>query len=296
MQRRDCLRALALLALSTAMPGLATAGQEAAMHRVRDLRRDTWLTSDALLAELVCAPAVIVGERHDNPHHHRLERWLITQLAARGGLGGVVLEMLDREQQALFEGVPGVLLAGLPEPELRGLLDWQQGWDWAAYGPLVRQALQLGVPLRGGNLPREAIHSLVMANQAPSLPERVARAQRQAIVEGHCGLLPETMLEGMLAAQVARDHAMAAALALLPATAVLVCGSAHARRDIGVALHAKSAPLSLGLVELAPGQDWPSALPESVDEGPPFDLVWFTPPAVRHEDPCAALRQRVASP
>ncbi|SFH61966.1 ChaN family lipoprotein [Modicisalibacter xianhensis] len=296
MQRRDCLRTLALLAMATAMPGLVSAGQEAAMQRVRDLRRGTWLTSDALLAELVRAPSVIVGERHDNPHHHRLERWLIAQLAARGVLGGVVLEMLDREQQALFEGVPGVLLADLPDSELRGLLGWQQGWDWAAYGPLVRQVLQLGLPLRGGNLSREAIHSLVMTNQAPSLPERVARAQRQAIIEGHCGLLPETMLEGMLAAQVARDRAMAAALALLPATAVLVCGSAHARRDIGVALHAGPAPVSLGLVELAPGQDWTAVLPESVDEGPPFDLVWFTPPAIRHEDPCAALRQRVASP
>ncbi|MCG7599422.1 ChaN family lipoprotein [Halomonas sp. McH1-25] len=295
MQRRECLRALALLAMTAALPGLASARQNDALYRIRDLRRGTWLTGDALLAELARASAVIVGERHDNAEHHRLERWLIAQLAARGVLGGVVLEMLDPEQQRTLEGVPGVLLAELPEPELLALLDWQRDWDWAAYGPLVRQSLQLGVPLRAGNLTRETIHALVMANQVPSLPERVARAQRQAIVEGHCGLLPESMLDGMLAAQVARDRAMAAALAALPSTSVLVCGSAHARRDIGAALHAEPAPLCLGLVELAPGQDWLSALPDSVDDGPAFDIAWFTPPAVRHEDPCAALRQRFSS-
>ena len=295
MRRRDCLRTLALLATGTALPTRAWARQAEARHQVRDLRRGVWLTSGALLDELARAPAVIIGERHDNAEHHRLERWVISQLAIRGVLGGVVLEMLDREQQGMLEGIPGVLLADLPDGELMALLDWQRGWDWAVYGPLVRQALRLGVPLLAGNLPRESIQSIIMANQAPSLPNAVARAQRQALIEGHCGLLPESMLAGMLAAQVARDRAMAAALAALPSTSVLVCGSGHARRDIGVALHAETTTVCLGLVELAPGQDWESALPDSIDGGPPFDIAWFTPAAVRHEDPCAALRQRFAT-
>ncbi|GHB04268.1 ChaN family lipoprotein [Modicisalibacter luteus] len=294
MQRRECLRALALLTLTAAIPGRVSARKPFAVHQARDLRRGEWLTSDTLLAELVGAPAVIIGERHDNPVHHRLERWLIEQLAARGMLGGVALEMLDQKQQAVIQGIPGVLLADLPDAELMALLDWQRGWDWSAYGPLVRQAFQLGVSLQAGNLPRETIQSLVMANQAPSLPDVIARAQRQAIAEGHCGLLPDSMLDGMLAAQVARDRAMAAALDSLPSIPVLVCGSGHARRDIGVALYTESAPLCLGLVELAPGQDWMTALPASVDDGPAFDIAWFTPPAVRHEDQCAALRQRFA--
>ncbi|PMW84189.1 hypothetical protein C1X33_33890, partial [Pseudomonas sp. GW460-E13] len=61
----------------------------------------------------------------------------------------------------------------------------------------------------------------------------------------------------------------------------------------GVALHAEREPLCLGLVEVGSDQDWRTALPASVDAGPPFDLAWFTAPATGRGDPCAALRERL---
>lgn len=292
MQRRECLQALFALVAAAGMPGLAGAGEPTAMHRVRDLQRGAWLTGDELLARLVGAPALAIGERHDNPEHHRLERWLLARLAERDALGGVAVEVLSAGSQETRARDAGTRLAELPAAELQEALGWQQGWAWSAYGPMLRQVLRLDVPLRGANLPRERIGEIVAANRAPALPVPVARAQRRALIEGHCGLLPESMLDGMLAAQAARDKAMAATLDGLLPTAVLICGSGHARRDIGVALHADRTPLCLGLVELAPGGDWRSALPESVDDGPPFDLAWFTPPVAGRGDPCAALRER----
>jgi uncharacterized iron-regulated protein len=205
------------------------------------------------------------------------------------------MEMLDSEQQALLEAIPLAARRTLSDARLQERLDWQRGWKWADYGPTLRLALRLDVPVLGANLPATDIRQIVAADRLPTLPAAVARYQRQALIEGHCGMLPEAMLDGMLAAQVARDHIMAAALEALPATGVLVCGNGHARRDVGVALHAEGRPLCLGLVELAPGQHWSSALPASVDAGPPFDLAWFTNAVAGRGDPCAALKARFSS-
>lgn len=292
MQRRDCLKGLAALATLGMLPAaVADAGSLRPLGRVRDLRADAWLSSEALMSRLLSASVVIVGERHDNPDHHRLERWLITQLARRGSLGGVAMEMLDDSQQPRLEARSAAEWLTLSDAELRDAVQWNPGWDWQAYGPTLRVVLEQGLVPRAANLNQEAIRDIVAANQAPELPRAVMATQRQALIEGHCNLLPEHMLDGMLAAQVARDRAMAAAVDALPATGLVLCGSGHARRDIGVALHSHREPLSLGLVELPAGQDdWRSVLPDSVDDQPPYDLAWFTLPAARG-DRCAELRE-----
>ncbi|MGC3874793.1 ChaN family lipoprotein [Halomonas sp. GXIMD04776] len=292
MQRRECLKMLFALVASTGLPSIVQGNTVSSINRIRDLRRGEWLSSGDLLTRLIESQALVIGETHDNPEHHRLERWLITQLAARQMLGGVALEMLDSEQQALLEQIPDDARRVLSDTEWQDALDWQRGWEWSAYGPTLKLALKLGVPVRSANLPAAELHEIVKLNLAPELPLVVARKQRRALIEGHCGMLPDNMLDGMLAAQVARDQAMAAALDALPPTSVLVCGNGHARRDVGVALHTKQTPLCLGLVELPPGQAWTSALPESIDAGPPFDLVWFTSAVANRDDPCIALRER----
>lgn len=288
MKRREWLKGAGALFLLGLVPVFPVLG--GALGRVRDLRADIWLNEAGLLARLRDARALIVGERHDNPEHHRLERWLIDQLARQGQLGGVAMEMLDASQQAHLDAYSTRQLEALSNVALREALGWGQGWEWQAYGPTLRRALEHDIKPHAANLTRETIQEIVTNDQSPALPTAVADAQRQALVEGHCGMLPKSMLTGMLAAQVARDRRMAEALEALPATGVLICGSGHARRDIGVALHAETAPLALGLVELAPGADWREALPTSVDAGPPFDLAWFTP-GVERGDPCAELRE-----
>ncbi|HET8791848.1 MAG TPA: ChaN family lipoprotein, partial [Modicisalibacter sp.] len=192
MQRRDCLRgfaALAALGFVSCMPGVAGAGP-LAKNRVRDLRHGVWLDSATLFERLARAPAIVVGERHDNPEHHRLERWLIARLAERGILGGVAMEMLDTQQQVRLERISRERLLSLSDAELRRVLDWQRsGWDWSAYEPILRLVLRLGVPLGAANLTHERIGEIVNAGQAPDLPPAVAVAQRHALIEGHCGLL-----------------------------------------------------------------------------------------------------------
>ena len=41
---------------------------------------------------------VLLGEKHDNPDHHRLQAWMIDALVARGRRPAIAMEMLDAEQ------------------------------------------------------------------------------------------------------------------------------------------------------------------------------------------------------
>jgi uncharacterized iron-regulated protein len=101
--------------------------------------------------------------------------------------------------------------------------------------------------------------------------------------------MPATMLAPMARAQIARDAALA--LAIAPHAqrgVVLLTGNGHVRADIGVPRwlppELRAGTRSIGLLD---GDDAATA-PAGA-----FDRVVATPAASR-EDPCAALRARMA--
>jgi uncharacterized iron-regulated protein len=197
-----------------------------------------------LMMLAACAPLVphprtdvlVLGEQHDAPTHQRLHREVVEALARRSELAGVALEMADA----------GHSTAGLPrdasEARVQAALAWDdKGWPWSAYAPAIMAAVRTGVVVAGANLPRER---LKQAGGDASL-DAVAgpatlRAQIADVREGHCGLLPESQLLPLARMQVARDRAMAQAVAQLVApgkTAVLITGARHADPQTGVPLH-----------------------------------------------------------
>ena len=246
---------------------------------------------------------VLLGEHHDNPDHHQLERWLIDALVARRQLGGVALEMLDTTQDAALSlaNRTSLAVAGLPDDELQQLLAWNARWPFTDYAPLLRGALDSGAPLASASLSAAQLEASMAPGQSPlALPEAVLRLQREALDEGHCGLLGAERLDAMLRAQLARDQQMAERLEGLAAdgaTSLLVCGSGHARRDIGVPRWLDGSTLSVALMPVA----WDDAgqplthltdyLPESAGAAPAYDLVWFTPATAPVADACEGLRE-----
>lgn len=204
------------------------------------------------------APALLLGEQHDEPDHQRLHRETVQALAGRGTLAAVALEMAPS----------GTSTAGLPpqasEEEVRRALQWDSnGWPWASYGPAVMAAVSAGVPVVGANLPRDRLRSAMTDTSVDGLlPGPAIKAQEQAIRLGHCNLLPENQITPMTRVQISRDRAMAATLAglVVPGkTVVLIAGVGHVDEDIGVPRH-----LPAGLVSksvelpkpLAPRRDY----------------------------------------
>lgn len=254
-------------------------------------------------ARLADADVVLIGEQHDNAEHHRLQAWIVGEMAKRGPVA-VAFEMIDATRQE-------ALAAFLAEPQrdaaaLGARLEWDgSGWpDWALYRPIADAALrQTNPPARpivAANLPPAQARDIARNGaNAESLDAALRESLRRAeaeetallaihaadIRDGHCGMLPERMLGSFALAQYARDEAMARSVigaATGGARVALIAGNGHARRDVGVPRHlARLAPglklLSVGLIE-------ETARAESA----PFDIVWRTA-AIERGDPCAAF-------
>ncbi|MFQ6559163.1 ChaN family lipoprotein [Pseudomonas sp. Lb2C1-1] len=255
--------------------------------RIRDLHNGQAVTPQALVEHLATAPRVVVGERHDNRDQHALQVWLLQALAGQRAQGSLLLEMLTPAQQPRVDSVRQ--LSALPK-DLPDALDWSPGWDWSLYGPVVEFVLAQRYPLLAANLDAAEIQRFY--RQAPNLmgtrsnAATVKDALLGQIRESHCGLLPESQMPAMLAVQQQRDRRMAERLLQAPTPALLFAGAWHARKDVGVPLHAldlgaSEAPIVLMLAE--EGSEVTSAM---------ADYVWYTP-AMPPQDYCAQMREHV---
>lgn len=123
-------------------------------QRVYNSAESRFSDFETLLAELAKADVVFVGEQHDDPNTHRLERALLEGLARRRGTGSasviVALEMFERDVQPVLDDY----LAGrITEEEF---LKKSRPWPRYAtdYRPLIEFARAHGWRVIAGNIPR----------------------------------------------------------------------------------------------------------------------------------------------
>ncbi len=289
-------------------------GREAALvGRIYDSAERRFVAPAQALGRALDSDFVLLGEKHDNPDHHRLQAWLVDALARAGRRPAVVLEMIPRDRAGALDAA---LAAHPDDPDaIAAALHWaQSGWPmFALYRPVFAAALAARLPIVPGDLSRPEL-ALLRRNGLAALPpserERLAldpppsslarRAFADEVRAAHCGMAPEAMIEAMIDVQRARDATLADALleaaGSLPASgpldgAVLIAGAGHVRRDRGAPLDlARRAPekrvLALAFSEVPPDlaeREDPSE--RAAQLGLAFDLVWFTP-RVDDEDPC----------
>ena len=249
--------------------------------------------------------ALLLGEQHDAPDHQRIHREVIETLAARGALAAVVLEMAMQGNSTASLAGPGSNSGKgdkydkkASEAAVRAALKWdEKAWPWAAYAPAIMAAVRVGVPVMGSNMPRAQMGA---AMQQPDLDQRLngpaLKAQQQLIRIGHCDLLPESQISPMTRIQIARDVAMAnviaqahanAALAASPAkTVVLLAGSGHVDRTLGVPLHLPSGLKAKSVLLVAGSES------DAGGKASDFDAVWTAAP-VPAKDYCAGLKGKI---
>ncbi len=119
-------------------------------QRVFDSARGVFTDFESMLADLARADVVFVGEQHDDPNTHRLERAVLEGLMRRRGDVVVSLEMFERDVQAALDrfregqATEDEFLAGArPWPRYR-----------TAYKPLVDFAIAHHWPIVAANVPR----------------------------------------------------------------------------------------------------------------------------------------------
>ncbi len=234
------------------------------------------------LPRLLPTDVLLLGERHDAPQHQDMQRQTVQWLAQRGLLAALVMEMAEAGHST--QGLD----PQASEAQVQAALGWSEAlWPWQRYAPVAMAAVRAGVPVLGGNLPRRQLRTAqtdasLEALLSPTAMER----QRQAVREGHCGLLPEPRVPGMARVQVARDQSLAqtAAAARRPGQVVLlVAGAAHVQRSLGVPVHL---PLNIDTkVVIAHAGIAQAAIKTEAD-------WWHATDALPPDDACEQLRQQ----
>lgn len=250
------------------------------------------------------ASYVFVGEKHDNPRHHLIERELLRMRFANKEMNQVsraVFEMLDESQDALI----AKLQSQMSLEEMRATLNWpNKGWDWASYGPLFWESVQHQA-LNSGNISRGLISNIYkegkkVLGEMPRLAtalqqdEKVHAYLLDQIFASHCGLQSRESLQPMLHIQLAKDASMANAMAATPRS-ILIAGGEHVRGATAVPQHVKklkpeASTLIIQLVEAKPGKMNAPDYFASIGQA---DVIWFTE-TTPEKDYCADVKGRAA--
>ncbi|CDG81472.1 uncharacterized iron-regulated protein [Janthinobacterium agaricidamnosum NBRC 102515 = DSM 9628] len=189
---------------------------------------------------------LLLGEVHDNAQGHKERFDDLRRRVEAGWHPAIAMEQFDQENQALLtraqRDCPD---AGCVIRVMEG-----KGWDWELYKPVIDLAIFYRLPLIAANLSRSDASRTVRdgvkttfdaaAVQAyrlnDALPADIVAGQQKEIIAGHCNMLPDMMVGGMVHAQIARDIWMAKLIrAQAPNDVVLIAGNGHVRKDFGVA-------------------------------------------------------------
>jgi uncharacterized iron-regulated protein len=258
---------------------------------------------------------VLLGEQHNNAEHHLQQARVIEALAQRDRHPVVAFEMFDVDGQGNLDACYADGVCSITE--LRETTAWDEsGWPaWEIYEPVFSAALENGVSIVAANLPKEKARTLARdpdsseslailedlgVSGSASAAERAAMAEE--IAEAHCGHANDAMVDGMIAAQRARDAQMAERLYLIRGVhrgtqIVLIAGFGHTRKDRGVPtwlqrLDPYAPVVSVAFIEVDDSWNDFADAADAFDGAIPFDFLGFTERA-DDEDPCEAFREQL---
>ncbi|WP_299683992.1 ChaN family lipoprotein [uncultured Tateyamaria sp.] len=228
---------------------------------------------------------LIIGELHDNPHHHAQQRNALIEMRPKA----VVFEMLTPDEAAQLADVDRTADA---------MTAATQGFHWsniADYADVLAQSpVIVGAALSRADM-RAAFSDGAARSFGPEagrfglttpLPAAQQSARESLQFDAHCTAMPPEMMGGMVEAQRLRDAAFARAvidaLDTYGAPVVLITGNGHARTDWGVPVYLEAARTGLRVDSI--GQGEAGRPPQGT-----FDRTLTDAPTPARDDPCAAF-------
>src|SRR5687768_3740546 len=227
-------RVLAVIILSGAT---SLSAQSYVPQRVFDSAVSQFTDFESMVAAIARADVVFVGEQHDDPNTHRLERALLDGLARRRGDIILSLEMFERDVQ---DRLDQFLTGKLPEAEF---LASSRPWPRYAtdYKPLVDLAIARQWPVLAANIPRPMASEIskagieALASKSDTEKAWVAREGQcrtddeyyrrfKDVMGGHTGA---SEMYRFYAAQCLKDETMAESIATAWSTAAASKPGAH---------------------------------------------------------------------
>jgi uncharacterized iron-regulated protein len=204
-----------------------------------------------MLDDLAEVRVVYLGERHTLERHHEIQAGIVKDLAQRGVPLIVGIEQMESVHQPVLERFNR---GEIDFDQLAKDTGWPERWrSYAQYRPILEEARRAKAPVIALNARAEAIRQVFRSGGIEKLPTEVraelpanivlddstyeALLRMQMMVHASA---TEAVLRPMIEAQIARDEAMAAAIADYlesPAgegrTALVICGAGHAAYGLG---------------------------------------------------------------
>lgn len=210
-----------------------------------------FVSPEAMFQSLADARIIYVGETHDNPASHRLERDVLQAVADRWpGEVALGLEMFTPAQQ---ESLDAWVAGDLSEKQFLKQSGWYTTWrmDFSLYRDLLNLARDRKIPLRGLNAEKDLVRAVgrheldqLSPEQRKQVPELDLNDPYQnglvkAIYGGHSA--GNAMLDGFRRVQTLWDETMAQNVAdylKQPGNEkmhmVVVAGGNHIRNGFGI--------------------------------------------------------------
>ena len=276
--------------------------------KIYSTQERAWISEQTLIARLNEARLLLLGETHTNFDHHSRQAHIIQEWMAGGPGPSLVLEMINYQDSEQLQSPKFNL------DTLKGKLEEIAGqWNWQVYTPILELKLAHNLPMLGANLSRQQLDQFsrqgkceisrpqARLNICQALNEAQKETIRQLVFDGHCGYLPLERTEPLMQIQIAKDASFALSLAKAGADnkAVLIAGSVHVRKDIGVPVHLRALGrtfVSMTFMNVAPAktrfEDYMPASPAADSHRQLFDYIYFTP-SDRNLDPCVEFAEQL---
>ena len=205
-----------------------------------------------VLDDLATAGTIYLGERHILPRHHHMQAKILADLAQRGLPLALGLEQMESAEQPHLDRFNR---GEIDFAQLATATRWPQRWqNYEQYRPILDAARQWKVPVIALNAKSETIRQVVRSGGIDRLPPAARKELPENMLVDdplyvkslslqmmvHVAATPER-LRPMIEAQIARDEAMAQALAAFLASAegrgrkvLVLCGAGHVAYGLGL--------------------------------------------------------------
>lgn len=150
-------------------------------YRVLDARTGREITTAAFWDRLAAARAICVGEDHNNPHHHWVQRETVRRLVAKWPRTALGMEMVQRPFQGVLDDYAAKRIDAVT---LRSRVGWADRWgyDYGFYGPTIDAAI--------------AGHAVLLAlGAAKEITKKVARNGLDSLDAAERSQIPQLKLD-----------------------------------------------------------------------------------------------------
>lgn len=301
--------------------------QDALLDRIIQSSSGQTVTFDRMVMDVMNTDIIYLSEKHDNPHHHRIQARIIRDLMDQGRPPSVGFEFFAMAHTPLLlsfvdSGNAPHRPSDLARMEkiIRRKLGWEDQSDtlWGYYFDLLNLARSSGLTVAGLDLTDAQKKRLtrkgfsgVTALERKQLfltpdPGTVYREYMYDIFKNvHCGMDHPGMQSRLYDTWRARNDRMALSIVQMAETGgdtpvVVIMGGGHTEYALGVMDRVKAIRPDLTQVNIAMTEITrnPSSLSQYLTplslSGypalPPADYLWLTP-RVSYEDPCERFRE-----